>query len=639
MKQVSRLFSLVIALCIIFAYFPVTVWERIKTEASGITVTLDPGHGGSDPGTTAAAAYGGHYESWYNLEIAKATKARLEKYGIKVYMTRSDDTYLSLSSRVEIASQNGSDAIISIHNNSSSNSSVYGSALFGPNPNYDYEMYTESHKMGVKVLEKLASSPGMKNRGYVYNNASSTYYPDGSLADYYAINRYAKTYGIDISFIVECGFCSNQSDVAILENSDQRTQIGYSIADGIAEYYGLKSEETEATQRASVAPSATAASSATSKPASSAQPSASASTASSDKGNAYKSGWYRVTTDLLNVRSQPDTVDGAEIIGELHTDDVIQVLEIKNTFWGQIEYEGSVGYASIHTKYAEYLGEEYTPAVTSEPAISEEPAATVEAVVQTPAETPAPIIEESVPEDSDPIDEERYNSEEEIEVELQNKNGEMSSEQLHEKGLYKVVLSGSVNNIISIRSMPSEYSVMLGTVSVGSYVYVTAVDGDWGYINHNGVCGWIELEDYTVLDYSTDTNIVDKLDVGSCSHEQSVIFKSNSTVAEAISEFKNITRNEDVTVINAAGEETELSEILATGMVIEAGEDRYNVIIYADVNGDGTADVSDLTEILQHMRGTVSLSDQYADASYVTEEYDGILSVVNVMYIFDEIIS
>jgi len=81
------------------------------------TIVLDPGHGGNDPG-----AIGKKYmlkEKIMTLALAKRLKAILEGAGIKVIMTRSDDTFIPLPKRSEIANSSGADLFVSIHINAS----------------------------------------------------------------------------------------------------------------------------------------------------------------------------------------------------------------------------------------------------------------------------------------------------------------------------------------------------------------------------------------------------------------------------------------------------------------------------------------------------------------------------------------
>lgn len=75
-------------------------------------VVIDPGHGGFDPGAVAP----GSLEKDVVLSLAKALKTELVNRGIaRVALTRSDDRYISLAERIEIARRLNADLFISIH--------------------------------------------------------------------------------------------------------------------------------------------------------------------------------------------------------------------------------------------------------------------------------------------------------------------------------------------------------------------------------------------------------------------------------------------------------------------------------------------------------------------------------------------
>ncbi len=61
---------------------------------------LIPGHGGVDNGTTGA---GGTFEKELTLRTAKLLYDKLKAAGANVYLTRANDTYISLPSRVSFA--------------------------------------------------------------------------------------------------------------------------------------------------------------------------------------------------------------------------------------------------------------------------------------------------------------------------------------------------------------------------------------------------------------------------------------------------------------------------------------------------------------------------------------------------------
>ena len=84
----------------------------------GVTVLLDPGHGGTDPGALGAAGTSGPTEAQLNLAVAYAVQYRLEQLGAKVSLTRADDSYVSLFERVDAATAQRPDIFLSIHHNS-----------------------------------------------------------------------------------------------------------------------------------------------------------------------------------------------------------------------------------------------------------------------------------------------------------------------------------------------------------------------------------------------------------------------------------------------------------------------------------------------------------------------------------------
>nr|WP_243156057.1 N-acetylmuramoyl-L-alanine amidase [Clostridium sp. C2-6-12] len=75
---------------------------------------MDPGHGGSELGTTANFTY----EKQLNLDISKRVKENLEKAGYRVYITRDDDVNVGLLERTDPANLLNADLFFSIHNNS-----------------------------------------------------------------------------------------------------------------------------------------------------------------------------------------------------------------------------------------------------------------------------------------------------------------------------------------------------------------------------------------------------------------------------------------------------------------------------------------------------------------------------------------
>ena len=85
-----------------------------KTNRS---IVIDPGHGGSDVGTSSVL--GGHYEKEYTLDWAQRLARLLVERGWKVWLTRDSDASLGLADRVAVAEQHRADLFVSLHFNSS----------------------------------------------------------------------------------------------------------------------------------------------------------------------------------------------------------------------------------------------------------------------------------------------------------------------------------------------------------------------------------------------------------------------------------------------------------------------------------------------------------------------------------------
>lgn len=85
------------------------------------SIMLDAGHGGQDPG----AVYKGRQEKDDNLKLALAVGEILEKNGIDVSYTRTNDIYQTPFEKAQLANQAGVDYFISFHRNSSPKDNQY----------------------------------------------------------------------------------------------------------------------------------------------------------------------------------------------------------------------------------------------------------------------------------------------------------------------------------------------------------------------------------------------------------------------------------------------------------------------------------------------------------------------------------
>ncbi|MBD3786650.1 MAG: N-acetylmuramoyl-L-alanine amidase [Sphingomonadales bacterium] len=85
--------------------------HRRQDGSAPLRIVLDPGHGGLDPGAEAE----GHTEAVLVLTFARELKEALTRAGIEVRMTRDEDIFVPLETRLTVARAAGADAMISLH--------------------------------------------------------------------------------------------------------------------------------------------------------------------------------------------------------------------------------------------------------------------------------------------------------------------------------------------------------------------------------------------------------------------------------------------------------------------------------------------------------------------------------------------
>lgn len=221
-----------------------SVDEFSRHATGGMTICLDPGHGGSDSGANAF----GTKESDLTLKIAQYCKEELAKYDVNVVMTRTTDTRLSeeaamdLKNRVEVAKKAGASYFISIHINSAANSAAKGAEVYYPNTSGNKNLSSNGQNL-AKAIQKQLTALGLYDRGIKirnYTDGTTSYDPTSSDKDYYGVIRYAKEANIT-GLIVEHCFISNKDEFDKYLGSDAKLQqLGVADAKGIVSALGLQ---------------------------------------------------------------------------------------------------------------------------------------------------------------------------------------------------------------------------------------------------------------------------------------------------------------------------------------------------------------------------------------------------------------
>jgi len=126
-----------------------------QSALAGKKVLIDPGHGGSDPGSTECQAL---TEADANLDIARRLKALIEADGGEGFLIRDGDYYMTNADRYNLANEVGGDVLVSIHLN----------GWYDHTMNYTqglYAKYRKDYLFTSVVHDSLAGALGIDDGG------------------------------------------------------------------------------------------------------------------------------------------------------------------------------------------------------------------------------------------------------------------------------------------------------------------------------------------------------------------------------------------------------------------------------------------------------------------------------------------
>jgi N-acetylmuramoyl-L-alanine amidase len=214
-------------------------------------IVIDPGHGGHDTGTIGPD---GLREKDLVLDISKRLGALVEsRMGSEVVLTRSDDTFIALERRTEIANETKADLFLSIHANSSPMRSAAGVETY-------YLNFTTSRaaldvaarensgsQKNIYELQDLLQQIALKDKVEESREFASRI--QTSLFSLSAKNNArAKDRGVKKapfvvligaqmpSVLAEVGFISNAHDESTMKRQDYRERIAEALYKGLSGY-------------------------------------------------------------------------------------------------------------------------------------------------------------------------------------------------------------------------------------------------------------------------------------------------------------------------------------------------------------------------------------------------------------------
>lgn len=187
--------------------------EKI-TPLSEMTIVVDAGHGGTDPGSLAN---NGSQEKKYTLQTAKKMQADLQAQGANVVMTRNGDTDVTLEAIAAMPKKVAADLFVSIHFDAVKKNQARGFTTFYYHDNGSIELAESINKeLDKRVPEK------MPNRG-------------NDFGDYFVLRENTVP-----AVLVEGGYIDSDKDFSYIEDEKYQNNLADSVVAGINGYQAAK---------------------------------------------------------------------------------------------------------------------------------------------------------------------------------------------------------------------------------------------------------------------------------------------------------------------------------------------------------------------------------------------------------------
>lgn len=180
----------------------------------GITVAVDPGHGGTDTGTLGLPYDTAPMEKDVARATAEALKRQLGLLGARVILVREGDENPTMNARMKQAREAMVDFYISLH----CNGAGYSQEMITANGVEVYYFEPASQKLAESISSRISEATGRKNRG-----AQHSYYR-------VTMQSFAP------SVLVELGFLPNPGDFDSMCSKEGIYQSVTAISESLVEY-------------------------------------------------------------------------------------------------------------------------------------------------------------------------------------------------------------------------------------------------------------------------------------------------------------------------------------------------------------------------------------------------------------------
>ncbi|HEV2646727.1 MAG TPA: N-acetylmuramoyl-L-alanine amidase [Acidobacteriaceae bacterium] len=235
---------------------PMADGETSLVRALGLKIgriVIDAGHGGHDSGTLGA---GGIQEKDVVLDVAlRVGKLLHDRLGAEIIYTRSDDTFIPLETRTAIANKAQADLFLSIHANSSEDTSARGVETYYLNFTSDptaldvaareNAVSDQSIHQLSDLVKKIALKDKIAESREFASDVESSLYAGLQKGNAGLKDRGVKKAPFVVliganmpSILAEISFVTNPKDAQQLEQPDYRERVAESIYKGVARYEG-----------------------------------------------------------------------------------------------------------------------------------------------------------------------------------------------------------------------------------------------------------------------------------------------------------------------------------------------------------------------------------------------------------------